>query len=178
MGQAVVKGLHIQEAPMSGFESLTRTKLGFAAVGLLAVGGVAGGMVGHHMHPPIAMAPLHPVAIKSLASSQGIVAIKGRVAEVFGSRLVVDDGTGRTLVDAGPRGDDLAAVGSVVTVQGRFDREAFRPDFLVDPSGNVFPVRGPRGGHRGPHERRGPDDDGPRGPDGPMAPPPPPPAAG
>jgi hypothetical protein len=162
---------------MSRLVSLTPLKLGLAAVGLFAVGGVAGAMVGHHMHPPIAMAPSHPVAIKTLASSQGIVTIKGRVAEAFGSRLVIDDGTGRTLVDAGPRGDDLAPLNSVVTVQGRYDRASFHPDYLVDASGNVFRVGGPRGGHRGPHGRPGPDDDGPRGPGERMAPPPPQPAA-
>jgi hypothetical protein len=159
---------------MSRLITLTPLKLGLSAVALLAVGGVAGGAVGHHMHPPIAMAPSHPVAIRTLASSQGIVTIKGRVAEAFGSRLVIDDGTGRTLVDAGPRGDALAPLNAIVTVQGRFDRAAFRPDFLVDPSGNVFPLHGPRGPHRGPHGRPGPDDDGPRGPDDRMAPPPPP----
>lgn len=139
-----------------------RWKLGLAGFGLFALGGAAGGAVGHQIHPPIAMAPLHPVAIRDLASSQGIVAIKGRVAESFGSRLVIDDGTGRTLVDAGPHGDDqvLAPLGAAVTVQGRYDRGAFHPDYLVDASGTVTPLGPPPGPRHGMHPHPGPDGDG------------------
>jgi hypothetical protein len=144
--------------------------LGLAAIGLLAAGGVAGGAVSHAFRPPIEMAPTHVVAIHNLSSSDGIVTIKGRIAESFGSRMVVDDGTGRTLIDAGPRndGDALAPLGAVVAVQGRFDRGAFHPSFLVDASGTVTPVGPPRGHHPGHH---GPGDDDATGSD--QGPPPP-----
>lgn len=155
---------------MSVFESrspaVRRTKLSLAAIGLLAIGGVAGGAVGHAFQPPIEMAPSHVVAIRNLASSDGILTIKGRVAERFGSRLVLDDGTGRTLVDIGPRNQDttLAPLGATVSVQGRFDRSAFHPSFLVDPAGTVTPLGPPHGPH-GPHGHPGPGDDEDRGPD-------------
>jgi len=163
------------------FETSTsrRWKLGLAGFGLFVLGTAAGGVVGHHLHPPVAMAPLHPVAIRDLASSQGIVAIRGRVAESFGTRLVIDDGTGRTLVDAGPHVDNqaLAPLGAAVTVQGRFDRDAFHPDYLVDASGTVTPLGPPPGPRHGRHPHPGPGGDS--GPDvGPNAPPPGPPAAG
>jgi hypothetical protein len=142
-----------------------RVKLGLAAIGLVAVGGVAGGAVSHAFRPPIEMAPIHATAIRDLATSQGIVTIKGRIAESFGNRWVVDDGSGRTLVDGGPHGDDdtLASPGAIVSVQGRFDRGAFRPSFLVDASGTVTPLGPPPGHHR--HGHPGPDGDDMRGPD-------------
>lgn len=148
---------------MSMFESTSpvarrRTKLSLAAIGLLAIGGVAGGAVGHEFRPPIEMAPTHVVAIRNLATAQGIITIRGRVAESFGNRLVVDDGTGRTLVDGGPHGDGdmLAPLGATISVQGRFDRGAFHPSFLVDASGTVTPL-GPPPGHHGRHDHPGAD---------------------
>jgi hypothetical protein len=165
---------------MSLFESntiaLSRPTLGLAAIALLAIGGVAGGGIAHEFRPPIEMAPMHVVAIRALSSSSGIVAIKGRVAESFGSRLVVDDGTGRTLIDGGPHADSdtLAPLGAVIAVQGRFDRGAFHPSFLVDASGTVTPVGPPPGHHPGRHGP-GPGDDDAAGPD--QGPPPPAPRA-
>jgi hypothetical protein len=155
---------------MSMFEpsspAARRTKLGLAAIGLLAVGGIAGGAVSHEFRPPIEMAPTHVVAIHNLATAQGIVTIRGRVAESFGNRWVVDDGSGRTLIDGGPHGESetLAPLGATVSVQGRFDRGTFHPSFLVDSSGTVTPL-GPPPGHHGHHGRPGPDGDEMHGPD-------------
>lgn len=148
-----------------------RMRLGAAAIGLLAIGGVAGTVAGHAGRPPIEMAPLRPVAIASLVKTDGIVTIKGRVAEIFGNKFVIDDGSGRTLVDTGREGDDqtLVANGSAVTVQGRFKRGFVHASFLVDQAGKVTALRpmGPMDGpHHGPHG-------GPDGPDGHRGPPPP-----
>jgi uncharacterized protein YdeI (BOF family) len=159
---------------MSTFETSSpaarRIKLGLAAIGLLAVGGFAGGAVSHEFRPPIEMAPTHVVAIRNLATSQGIVTIRGRVAESFGDRWVVDDGTGRTLVDGGSHNRDTSvSPGAVISVQGRFDRETFHPSFLIDASGTVTPL-GPPPGHNGPHGHPGPDGEDMHGPD--EAPPP------
>jgi hypothetical protein len=153
---------------------MRRLKLGAAAIGLLAIGGAAGGAIGQALRPPIEMAPIHSVAIRNLGTAQGIVTIKGRVAESFGGNRVIDDGTGRTLIDAGPRADGgtLAPPGAVVAVQGRFDRGVFHPSFLVDPTGTVTPL----GHHPGPHGHPGPDGDAPHGPD-PVPPAPAAPAA-
>ena len=67
--------------------------------------------------------PVAPVAIQALAAS-GATAIKGEVAEVFGNKFVVQDGTGRALVETGRAGEGggLVARGEAVTVQGRFER--------------------------------------------------------
>ena len=57
--------------------------------------------------PTVTMAPTIPTPIAKLASTSGVVTAKGRVAEVFGDRFVVQDGTGRAMVagnrDAMPR---------------------------------------------------------------------------
>lgn len=142
-----------------------RLKLAAAAVALLAIGAGAGSFAGHGFHPAIAMAPVHATAIKRLTEGAGIVTVKGRVAERYGNQFVLDDGTGKALIDAGPAGEEtsLAPTGAIVSVQGRFDRGALRPMFLVDPSGKVIAIghAGPGGHGHGPrdgeHEQAGPD---------------------
>lgn len=140
-----------------------RLRIGAAAIGLLALGGVAGTVASHALQPSIEMAPLRPVAIASLPKSDGIVTIRGRVAERYGNKFVIDDGSARTLVDTGREGDGqaLVAIGAPVTVQGRFDRGFVHASFLVDPAGKVtalMPMHGPDGGPMDgpPHDRRGP----------------------
>ncbi|USI74833.1 hypothetical protein [Sphingomonas morindae] len=151
----------------------TRRAQALAAAALLIVGGGVGAVAGRQLQPPIEMAPLHPVAIRSLPGSDGIVSIRARVAETYGDSFVADDGSARTLVDLGPGAGDrgLVADGQSVTVQGRFDRGRLHADFLVDAGGTVHALM-----PRGPHGPR-PGRDGPP-PAGPGAPPPPPPLAG
>ena len=144
---------------------------GMAAIGaaLLVLGGGAGAMVMAQTRPSVTMAPAAPVPIRSLSSS-GIITIRGQVAEIYGNKFVMADGTGRALVDTGREGDEktLVTAGQAVTVQGRFDRGFVHAAFLVGPDSKVVAL-GPLGGpprppHDGPHH----------GPEG--APPPPPPA--
>lgn len=135
--------------------STSRRIQAIAGAGLLVIGGAAGAGIGHALKPSIEMAPLHPATIRSLAQQSGIVSVRGRVAETFGKNFVADDGTGRTLVDLGPAGDEVAlvALGQIVTVQGRFDRGVLHASFLVDGAGNVRAI-GP--GDHPPRPRRGP----------------------
>jgi hypothetical protein len=139
--------------------------LAVLGAGLLALGGATGAVVMAETRPSVSMAPATPVAIRSL-SSTGIVTIRGRVAEVYGNKFVMDDGTGRALVDTGREGDQRQLVTSnqPVTVQGRFERGFVHAAFLVGLDNKVLalgPLAGP-----------------PHGPDhGPDAPPPPPPGA-
>ena len=160
-----------------------RAQLALAAIGLVTAGGIAGGVASHAMRPPIEMAPLHAVAIRTLPASSGIVTIRGRVAETYGNKFVIDDGTARTLVDTGHAGEETKLVGDgmPVTVQGRFERGFVRASFLVDAAGMVTAL-GPMGGpmDRPPHDRRGaphgPGEGPPHGND--RGPPPPPSVAG
>jgi uncharacterized protein YdeI (BOF family) len=111
------------------------------------------------------------------------VAVKGTVAEIFGNKFILQDDSGRTLVDLGPRGDDGNKVtkGEAVTVQGMFDRGFIHAQVLVHADGRneaFGPPRPPRP-DRGPPDRprvradRGID----RGPPPPGDAPPPPPGA-
>ena len=52
------------------------------------------------------------------------VAVKGQVAEIFGNKFIVQDDSGRALVETGPEGEgvNLVAKSETVTVQGRFER--------------------------------------------------------
>ncbi|MES3151547.1 hypothetical protein [Sphingomonas faeni] len=157
--------------PPKGF-NFRRNRLALAAAGLLVVGGAAGAVTVAATRPSVTMAPATPVAIRSL-QSDGIVTIRGTVAEIYGTKFVMADPTGRALVDLGREGEDgaLVTAGQPVTIQGRFEHGFVHASFLVGAGGKVTAL-GPIGGPpRGPH---GPGRDGPDGgPDrGPGAPPP------
>lgn len=103
------------------------------------------------------------------------VAIKGEVTDVFGNKFVLQDSSGRALVDTGPRGEDriTAAKGETVTVQGRFERGVVRPDVIAHADGRneAFGPPGPPNGPKGPKGPKGLKD-GPRADRGPPPPPP------
>lgn len=142
----------------------------FAGVALLAVGGGVGAVAMHATRPSVTMAPATPVAIRSL-QTDGIVTIRGRVAEIFGNKFIVQDASGRALVETGREGEEgtLVTAGEPVTVQGRFDHGFVRAAFLVGPDAKVValgPLGGPGGGRDRHEPRHGPED----GPDGPSRP--------
>lgn len=159
-----------------------RAQLGIGAATLLALGAAGGAGAVSLTRPTIEMAPTIPTAIAKLPNSNGVVTVKGRVAEVYGDRFVLQDATGRTMIDAGREARGTVQTGAAMTVQGRFDDNQVRASYLVDPQGQIAAV-GPAGRPpRPPHDRgpgMGPDARGPglRGPGdaGPPPPPPPPP---
>lgn len=153
-----------------------RPALALATVGLLAVGGGAGALAVATSRPSVTMAPATPVAIRSL-SDEGIVTVRGRVVEIYGNKFVLQDASGRALVDTGREGEDgaLVAAGQVVSVQGRFEHGFMHAAFLVAPDGKVTalgPLGRPPHDHRGPHGPRGPEDDVDGPAPRPVAPPP------
>lgn len=167
-------------------------RLGLGVALGLAIGAAGGAGAVSLTRPAVEMAPTNPTPVAKLASSAGVVTVKGRVAEVYGDRFVVQDGSGRTMVDGGR--DAAVTKGATVQVQGRYDDGQLRASYLVDAAGKVTPVgppprpgrHGPEGrGGPGPHGPGGPEARGPGGPGGPgapcapgMTPPPPPPADG
>ncbi|WP_242186777.1 hypothetical protein [Sphingomonas sp. CARO-RG-8B-R24-01] len=167
------------------------TRGALIAAALVAVGVGGGATVAQMTAPSVEMAPIKPVAIRSLSDTGSVVTVRGKIAETYGPMFILADGTGRTLVEGGRQvdGTGLVAVGQTVSVQGRFGRSMLHASFLVGADGKVtalrpMPPRGGPGGPRGPHGRGGPDGPGgPGGPDGPDGPgaqdaaPPPPPAA-
>ena len=83
------------------------------------------------------------------------VAVKGQVAEVFGNKFIVQDDSGRALVDTGPSGESgkLVAKSEMVTVQGRFDHGFIHAQAISHPDGRSDfvgpPGPPPPGGPRG-----------------------------
>ncbi|WP_294305839.1 hypothetical protein [uncultured Sphingomonas sp.] len=149
-----------------------KAPLAAAAAVLIALGAGGGAAAVSMTRPSVTMAPTVQTPIAKLSSTTGIVTAKGRVAEVFGDRFVVQDGTGRAMVASNR--DAMPAVGSNVMVQGRYDDGIMHAQYLVNPQGTVTPVGPPPpppGGPRGP-------DGGPGGPRGDGPPPPPPPPGG
>jgi hypothetical protein len=139
---------------------LSRGGLATGALAVVLVAGAALGAGGTRLAQngqPRSVMLLQPGPIDRMAK-RSPVAIKGDVAEVFGNKFVVQDGSGRALVDTGPRGEDrmVVAKGETVTVQGRFDRGVVHADVLAHADGR--------------NEAFGPPDRGPMGPDGPKGP--------
>lgn len=96
-----------------------------AALAVLVVGAAAGAgglRVAQNWQPRSVML-LQPTAIDRLQPG-GPSAVRGNVAEMFGHMFVIDDGSGRALIDLGPRGDnaDVVTKGETVTIQGMFDQ--------------------------------------------------------
>lgn len=164
------------------------------AVAILVAGaalGAGGTRLAQNWEPQRVML-LQPASIGDMREDTP-VAVKGDVADIFGNKFVVQDGSGRALVDTGPRGENRPVVtrGETITVQGRFDRGIIRAQLIAHADGRneAFghgPKDGPKGGPKdGPKGPKGPKDgpradrDGPPPPppadrDGPDAPPPPP----
>ncbi|MGC4026276.1 MAG: hypothetical protein QM744_14680 [Mesorhizobium sp.] len=140
---------------------------GSALVGVLLVGAVAGAFAMKMSHRDERQALLPPVAINAMADDS-LVAVKGKVSEIFGNKFIIADSSGRALIDVGPAGDDksLVAQNEEVTVQGRFDDGFVRAGMVIHTDGRVDELRPPR--PHGPHH--GWRDFGPGGPGGPGGP--------
>ena len=127
----------------------------FAA--LLVAFAVGGGVTAAALQarrPAVVM--LTPAPITSM-HDWSEVAVKGQVAEVFGNKFIVQDDSGRALVDTGPSGEigNLVAKSETVTIQGRFEHgfvhaQAIshsdgRNDFVGPPGPPPLPPGGPVG---------------------------------
>jgi hypothetical protein len=98
--------------------------------------------------------PIAPTAIGSLATSREVAA-KGEVAEIYGNKFIVQDGTGRALVETGRRGESgtLVKAGETVMVQGRFEHGFLHAAAITHADGSqvlLGPAGGPPRGGPGP----------------------------
>ena len=156
---------------------VSRSAMGAGALIAVLVAGAALGAGGTRMAQnwqPQSVMLLQPAPIDKMTDASP-VAVRGEVAEIFGNKFVMQDPSGRTLVDTGPRGEDRAVVtkGETITVQGRFDRGIIRAEIVAHADGRneaFGPPHGPKG-PKGP--KGGPKEDGP-GARADRGPPPPP----
>lgn len=136
-----------------------RVLLAAAAIIVLAGGAVAGASATHlaQRWRPQSVMLLQPTPIAQFTDDTPVAA-KGAVAEIFGNKFIVQDDSGRALVDLGPRGDRNSAVtkGEAVTVQGHFDRGVLRAQVLTHADGRSEAFGPPKPPHR---DRRPPPGD-------------------
>lgn len=123
---------------------------GILAVGLVALGVIAGAGAMAVDAPRDTTMLIQPIPISSLAP-YSVVAVKGKVVEIFGDKFVIDDGSGRALVETGPRGEGgkLVTAGEALTVQGHFDDGFIHGDIIVHADGRAESLKPPRPGPRG-----------------------------
>jgi hypothetical protein len=153
---------------MSRFSQFLKPAPGLALAGIatFAAGGGVGANVTHAIEPVEAMAPAAPVRVAALANAarpwfgEPVVTVRGRVADIYGDRFLLDDGSGRALVELGrDRGVSPVARNQIVIVQGRFQDGLVRADYLVGPDGRVAALDRHHGPHGGPRDHRGRDED-------------------
>lgn len=127
---------------------------GVAAFAILALGAAGGAGAMKLTRPSVELAPMNPVAISAMPDDS-LVTIKGKVAEIFGNKFVIQDDSGRALVETGPEGEGgkLVAANEMITVQGRFDDGFLHGSYIVHQDGRTEAL-GPAGRppHGGPPE--------------------------
>jgi hypothetical protein len=133
-------------------------------IAVLAVGAAGGVGANRYIQKsrPQSVLLLQPAPIAQMASGRDL-AVKGQVAEVFGNKFIIQDDSGRTLVDTGPHGEGAkpAAKGETITVQGHFDDGFIHATVMTraDGTSEAFgPPKHPRPEH-GPGDRPGPHAD-------------------
>ena len=125
-------------------------------LGAFVVGAGGATLAARHRQP--AIIALTPAPIATLKNGTA-VALKGQVAEVFGNKFVVQDDSGRALVETGPAGDSgtRVAKSEPVTVQGRFDDGFLHAMVITHGDGRTVivgpPGPGPRRGRTAPDGR-------------------------
>ena len=177
-------------APASSPRARYNWKLGVAAAAILLAGAGIGATALSLARPSDRVqfdTALETTQISALTETDA-VELQGKAVEIYGNKFIIQDSSGRALVDTGRLGEDgdLVTRDEVLTVQGRFDNGFLRATGLQRADGTVVELRAGPPPHKHAHREDGPGKDGPRhgphrGPDaGPMpldrdAPPPPPP---
>lgn len=150
-----------------------RLAVAAALVGAFAVGGGVTAVALQSRQPALVMLTPAPIAAMQ---DWNAVAVKGQVADIFGNKFILQDESGRALVETGPRGEGgtLVAKSETVTVQGRFEHGFIhaqvvshgdgRNDIVGPPGpphgglfggprGGPLALRGPAGGPNAPEAR-------------------------
>ena len=121
---------------------------GLALLGLVGFGVAAGAVGMKYMTPGDAQVLLEPVTISAMVDDT-TVAVKGTVAEIFGNKFIVQDASGRTLIDLGRQQSDwslstaapLVTKDEAVTIQGHFEDGVVRATMLIHADGKADDLR-------------------------------------
>jgi uncharacterized protein YdeI (BOF family) len=140
-----------------------------AALVLFASGCGIGVAATRMFWPPHVMAPAKAMPVASLVTltqpltGQRVVAVRGKVAAVYGSQFVLEDTSGQILIGIGHRGKNptLVKQGDRVAVQGYYDDGGIVAIFLTGADGQVTALRGGRGAREEHGGRRGREHHGP-----------------
>jgi hypothetical protein len=123
---------------------------------VLAVGAAGGAGADRYIQKtrPQGVLLLLPAPIAQMIP--GPVAVRGQVAEIFGNKFIIQDDSGRTLADTGPRGEGgkLVAKGETVTIQGHFEHGFIHANVMTRADGTSEAFGQPN--H--PRSEHGPDD--------------------
>lgn len=124
------------------------SRAGLAVLGTLVLGVAAGAVGMKYMNPREAQLLLEPVAVSAMTDDV-TVAVKGAVVEIYGNSFIIQDASGRALVETGRyhRGWSLMTAAplvtkdEMVTVQGRLDNGSLHATMLVHADGKAVDLR-------------------------------------
>ncbi len=111
-----------KDQPEVGAGPRKRAPIALALAGLIVAGAIgAGADALAHRGRSVTFVALPPAPISSM-KEDAMVALKGTVDEAFGNKFVVEDASGRALIETGRRGEgrEIVVKGEEVTIQGRF----------------------------------------------------------
>ena len=140
-------------------------------IAVLAVGAAGGAGANRYIQKsrPQSVLLLQPAPIAQI-TDRSPVAVKGQVAEIFGNKFIIQDDSGRTLVETGPRGEGgkLVAKGETITVQGQFENGFIHATVMTRADGTSEAFGPPKHSHpeHGPGSDRGPGHEPPPPPAG------------
>lgn len=149
-GKDTGRTIEHDRSPKAGRWSGRTAVSSLIAVGMLAAGLVVGAGAVVVATPQDSVTLLNPTPIAQLKDAD-MVAVKGTVAEIYGNKFIVQDTSGRTLVDTGRRGEGggLVAKDETITVQGRFDDGFLKGETLVHADGRAQSLKPPKPGPAG-----------------------------
>ena len=149
--------------PPRHFKLPSRLMTAGIVVAVLAVGVAGGAGASRYIRKsqPQAVLLLQPAPIAQMKDPSP-VAVKGQIAEVLRNKFIIQDDSGRALVDIGPRGASGKPVtkGEAITVQGDFKNGFIHAKVMTRADGITEALelpKHPRPPRPGPRADNGPD---------------------